>query len=218
MSDKLLVAAQYPELLEPCIVWVENHAEWAPYIIFILLVFAGFNLPVSEDLMIFSSAYLAVIHDELFWQLFCGVFFGAYFSDLICFGLGRFFGDKVWKVKFLAKMITPKRLIKIQSYYQRYGGLTLICGRFIPFGVRNGLFLTAGMGKMNFLKFAMYDLMACSVSVVTFFCLYLIYGQKMLDFVLSNNKYIFLAAVVVVLIIVLKKKLSKKSVDTTHSE
>jgi membrane-associated protein len=214
----LLAAAEVPEWAIPYVDWVQTNVEWAPWIIFWLLILAGFNFPISEDLMLFASAYLAATHDPLFWHLFLGVFLGAYLSDLICYGLGRFFGEQIWKVKFLSKMISRKRMLKIQSYYEKHGGLTLLIGRFIPFGVRNGLFTTAGMGKMNFIKFAMYDLVACSISVVFFFTLYYKFGVWMLDMVLSYQKYVFLAAVVIAVLLIYRSKGKKIVAENDENE
>ena len=39
---------------------INQNVMYAPYIICGLLLLDGFNLPVSEDLMIFTSALLAV--------------------------------------------------------------------------------------------------------------------------------------------------------------
>ena len=51
-------------------------------------------------------------------------------------------------------MVSPERVAKVASFYQKYGVWTLVVGRFIPFGVRNALFLTAGIGKMSPVRFA----------------------------------------------------------------
>ncbi|WP_239650113.1 DedA family protein [Methylocucumis oryzae] len=70
------------------------------------------------------------------------------------------------------------RIDKISDYYRNYGILTLLFGRFVPFGVRNLLFLTAGLGQMNAVKFAIVDFLACTVSVIVYFSVYHHYGQK----------------------------------------
>jgi membrane protein DedA with SNARE-associated domain len=59
----------------------------------------------------------------------------------------------------------------VQQYYKKYGFWTLLIGRFIPFGVRNCLFLTAGMGKMHFGKFILSDGIACLCSNLALFSL-----------------------------------------------
>ena len=59
-------------------------------------------------------------------------------------------------------MVSKEKVNQISDFYKKYGMITLMGGRFIPFGVRNALFLTAGLGKMNFFKFALSDLIACT--------------------------------------------------------
>ena len=139
-------------LLSDLMQYVTTNAEMAPWIIFGLLLLAGFNLPVSEDLMLLTSALIAQQRPELMWQLFAGVFAGAYFSDLICYGLGRTLGPKLWQIKWFAKMVDREHVDKIGGFYEKYGPLTLLLGRFIPFGVRNGLFLYSRIEQDAFSK------------------------------------------------------------------
>lgn len=148
--------------------FIQNHIDYAPFIIFGVLLLAGFNVPVSEDGMLFLAASLAIKNPDILANLFLAVYLGAYFSDLICYCLGLTLGPKILEMKFFARMIRQRQIDKIHDYYQRYGILTLIFGRFIPFGVRNGLFLTAGLGKMGAIKFACSDLLACTISTVSF--------------------------------------------------
>lgn len=176
------------------VIYVQNHIEYAPYIIFGLLLLAGFNIPVSEDGMLFISALIASHNPAYLPHLFIAVFMGAYLSDLICYGLGRIVGPKLLHIRFFSSIATQERIDKIHDYYQRYGVITLIFGRFVPFGVRNGLFLTAGLGQMNLIKFALSDLVACTISTTTFFTLYYNYGDKVIDAIQKTNAVIFVAA------------------------
>jgi len=177
--------------MEELIQIIQANIQYAHFIIFGTLLLAGLNIPVSEDAMLFISAVLASSHPEYLIHLFLGVYLGAYFSDLICYGLGRKVGPKLFKIKFFAGMAPPERVAKISAYYQKYGVMTLILGRFIPFGVRNALFLTAGLGKMNFTKFALSDLLACTISSVCFFSLYYYYGETVIDYIKQGNMVIF---------------------------
>ena len=111
-------------------------------------------------------------------------------------------------------MVPPERIEKIKNYYEQYGVVTLIVGRFIPFGVRNGLFLTAGLGKMEFKKFALSDLLACTISTVTFFTLYYHYGNAVVEYVKSGNKFVFSLAAIGIAVYFIRKKINKKSADT----
>jgi membrane-associated protein len=182
--------------MEDLIQYAQANIQYAHLIIFGLLLLAGLNIPVSEDAMLFISAILASSHQEYLMHLFIGVYMGAYLSDLICYSLGRIFGPKLFEIKFFANMVPPERIDKIHAFYEKYGIITLIIGRFIPFGVRNGLFLTAGLGKMDVIKFALSDLLACTISTVFFFTLYYNYGTSVIDYVKDGNMVVFgLAAV-----------------------
>lgn len=199
------------EFINEIMLFVNTNVVWAPWIIFGLLVLAGFNIPVSEDLMLFSSAMLAAKNPEYKYQLFAGVFAGAYISDLICYGfIGRYLGEKLFKIKFFSSMVTPKRLESINGFFKKYGVLTLILGRFVPFGFRNALFLAAGLGKMNAIKFALADLLACTISCVSFFWLYFTYGEVAIEYVKKSN-YIIGAIAALVMTYFIYSKLSQKN-------
>ena len=190
-----------------------SNAEIAPLLIFGALLLAGLNLPVSEDLMLLTSALIAVERPELLWQLFAGVYAGAFFSDIICYWLGRSLGPKLWKIKWFAKMVKQETVEKVGGFYERYGILTLLLGRFIPFGVRNGLFLTAGLSKMNFLKFALSDLLAATITCSLYFWLYYTYGNAMVEIIKHSNVVIFSVALIAVVVMVIRRRKNAKDVS-----
>lgn len=148
------------------------HAAHAHWIIFGALMLAGCNVPISEDLMIILSGSLAAtLVPENTWKLFVCVFLGCYLSDWVCYWMGRKLGPKLLSWKWFAKTISVKRLDTTRAYYEKYGFWTLLIGRFIPFGVRNCLFLTAGIGRMHFGKFLLSDGIACLLSNTILFSL-----------------------------------------------
>jgi membrane protein DedA with SNARE-associated domain len=190
--------------------FIQSNIHLAPWLIFGVLLLAGLNLPVSEDGMLFIAAILAKQNPDYMIPLFLGVYLGAFCSDLICFSLGWFVGPKVLKIKFFSSMLPPSRRHKIHSFYERYGVITLIIGRFIPFGVRNGLFLTAGLGKMHPIKFSLSDLLACTISSVFYFALYYHYGAAVIEYVKKGNIFIFSFATILLLIVIIVKKSKKR--------
>lgn len=196
--------------------YVTENAELAPWIIFGLLLLAGLNLPVSEDVMLLTSALIAQQRPDLVWQLFAGVFAGAYFSDLICYTLGRTLGPKLWQIKWFAKMVDREHVDRIGGFYATYGPLTLLVGRFIPFGVRNALFLTAGLSKMNFVKFAISDLIAATITCGLYFWLYFTYGEAIIEVIKQSNLIIFsVAAIGIVVFLVKRRKANQQQADET---
>lgn len=194
--------------MEQLIEIINANMLYAPYIIFGALILAGFNIPVSEDAMLFVSAILAKSNPDKMYLFFVCVFSGAYLSDLICYGLGRSLGPKLFKIKMFSNMVSPALLDKISNYYKERGMLTLLIGRFIPFGVRNALFLSAGLSKMNFWKFSISDFIACIISNVFFFSIYYTYGHSVIEYVKKGNMILFgvVAVVIAVYFLFVKKK------------
>ncbi len=192
--------------MEDFLLYINSHVALAPYLICGLLFLAGLNIPVSEDLMVFTSAVLAAKNPEYKTQLFIWLFIGAYGSDIISYWLGRFLGPKLWNIKFFKKMVSQERVSKLGKFYNKNGFITLLVGRFIPFGVRNALFITAGLSRLNFGKFALYDFIACSVSTVAFFNLYYTYGEAVIEYVKKGNIIIFSIAAFIAVIFFIKNR------------
>jgi membrane-associated protein len=186
--------------METLLQWLTMHADNAHFIIFGLLMLAGFSLPISEEVMLILSGVLAssVIPDHTF-HLFTAVFLGCYFSDWIAYWLGRSIGERLYRVKWLSFALSRERVSKLQSFYNQYGFLTLFVGRFIPFGIRNGLFMIAGIGKMHFGKFVITDGIGCLIFSALLFYLAFSFGKnyetlcKILD---TSNIIIFVLFVI----------------------
>jgi membrane protein DedA with SNARE-associated domain len=193
-----------------------EHAQYAHWIVFGALMLAGFNIPISEDLMIILSAVIAAtIVPENTEKLFVCVFLGCYLSDLVCYWIGRKLGPKLWNISWFAKTFKQKKIDQIHHYYQRYGFWTLIIGRFIPFGVRNCLFLTAGLGKMPFHKFAISDGIACILSNTILFSLAYTAGKNysaLIEAVKTFNIFLFAFFVVSIIGLVWYKFKKKATV------
>lgn len=82
--------------------------------------------------------------------------------------IARFFGSRIidsGKVKAL----TPERMQKLDEYFEKYGGLTIIITRFMPFFRTFAPFI-AGTGHMNFARFTFFNVLG-GVSWVTLFVL-----------------------------------------------
>ncbi len=145
--------------------WITSHAAHAHFLIFGSLMLAGFNVPISEDLLIIIGGLLAAtVVPENTYLIFTFIFLGCYLSDWVSYWIGRKFGRKLLHLRWFARSIPEKRIIQTEKFYEKYGFFTLLFGRFIPFGVRNCLFITAGIGKMPFGKFLLSDGIACAVS------------------------------------------------------
>ena len=144
-----------------------DHAHWW---FFSLLMLAGLNLPISEDLVVLSGAVVAAtVAPEKTYTIFAFIFVGCYLSDWVSYWVGRAVTPWMRRRRWLVKFVDNKQLAKVTKFYSKYGSLTLLFGRFIPFGVRNLLFMSAGMGKMHFGKFILVDGIACLLSNTIWF-------------------------------------------------
>lgn len=82
--------------------------------------------------------------------------------------IARFFGSRIidsGKVKSL----TPERIAKLDSFFEKYGGLTIIITRFMPFFRTFAPFI-AGTGHMDFGRFTFFNVVG-GVAWVSLFVL-----------------------------------------------
>lgn len=150
------------------------HEALTPWIVFGSIVLAGLNVPISIDLMLVLVAVLAATHlAHLKITLFVAFFLGCCISAWVSYFLGRLLGTRL-----IQRFVSSKKIEKVQQYFSKYGMATLFVGRFIPFGFRNGLFMTSGATKMSFVKFALVDFFACLIWSLSFFFLFYHLGQN----------------------------------------
>lgn len=159
---------------------ISQHAHVAHWYIFIGIVLAGANMPISIDMMVISAALLASqIIPENRLELYLSVLVGCLCSAWLSYWIGRLVGPKIANWPFFAKILKPEKLEKIKTFYGKYGLLTLIIGRFIPFGVRNCIFMTAGMSQTSFKAFALRDAIACPLWTTIAFYVFFTLGNNL---------------------------------------
>ena len=69
--------------------------------------------------------------------------------------IARFFGARIID-SGRVKALTKERMDKLDYFFQKYGGLTIVITRFMPFFRTFAPFI-AGMGHMNFSKFTLFN-------------------------------------------------------------
>ncbi len=158
-------------MIESMTQWLSLHADHAPFVVFGLLLLAGFSFPISEDLLVIVSGVVAsTVIPEKTIPLFIAVFLGSYLSDWIAYWIGRLLGTKLAQFAICRKTLSVERRDTVERFFRRYGLLTLFIGRMIPFGVRNSVFMAAGAGKMAFGRFLLGDGVSCLLfSSIVFF-------------------------------------------------
>lgn len=159
---------------------ISQHAHVAHWYIFAGIILAGANMPISIDVMVISAALLASqVIPENSVHLFLSVLLGCMLSAWLSYWIGRLAGPKIAKWPLFSKVLKPEKLQKIKAFYEKYGLLTMIIGRFIPFGVRNCIFMTAGMSQSSFRTFALRDVIACPLWTSVAFYLFYTLGNNL---------------------------------------
>lgn len=193
--------------MESLIFFICEHSQSAYWILFCLLLLAGLNVPISEDLLLMTGGIISSTcftdhaqFETLF--LFAWVYAGCWISAWEAYWVGRLLGPKLYTIKWFSHVITKKRIGKLHYYYEKFGILTFIVGRFIPGGVRNALFMTSGLGKMPFPIFLFRDGTACLISTSALFYLGHLFGKNYHQ-LLHYFKQYELAFVVLLIIVIL---------------
>ncbi len=194
--------------MDSLITTLYSSADYLHLIAFSLLFLAGFNLPISEDIvMIVSGSIVATVIPERLFIVFASCYLGALSSDIVSYMLGRYpisaviGSHTIQKHPILGRLISLKRIDKVAMFFKRYGGKTLFFGRFIPFGVRNVLFMTSGIIKLRFLKFLLIDAAALVISSSVMFSLGHAFGENYQELFpyIDKYKFYFLAALIIAL-------------------
>jgi len=194
---------------------IQLHADHAHWLIFFGALLAGLNIPVSIDLLMILGATLAatVIPSHL-PHLFLAIFLGCLLSAWISYWFGRLLLPHLAKWPFFAKLVQGKRMARVKNFYEKRGFLALLFGRFVPFGVRNLLFMSKGLSKTSFFKFALRDSFACFFWSLSCFSLYYTLGKNFDRLVhgvkLANILIFFAFGVTVIGIIWYKKRKNTK--------
>ena len=151
---------QLSELLQ--VVNPEHIIRVGGIILILLIVFAetglffGFFLP--GDTLLFTAGLLSAtgVLATPVVPLLLLVIVAAIIGD----ATGYWFGRKVGNRLYLKKeniFFKKKYLSLTESYYNKYGGMTLVIGRFLPV-VRTFAPIIAGTVKMNYKKFTMFNI------------------------------------------------------------
>lgn len=177
---------------------VRNYHEWT-YAILFLIIFCETGLVVTPflpgDSLLFVAGAIAAQPDMPLdvHILTLIVFAAAVAGDSSNYAIGHFFGRKLFSNPN-SKIFKQSYLDKTHEFYKKYGGKTIILARFVPI-VRTFAPFVAGMGKMHYYYFMMYNVVGGALWV-TLFC-YAGYFFGDLPFVQTNLKLVIVAIIVI---------------------
>lgn len=178
LATTLFLKQNVKIVLDSFINFFTQYLDYWPLACAVMLLFAGINIPVSEDALIILSAGIAANDRTMIVPNWIGLFVGIFVSDIISYYLGRLVSRGARQIKSLRKHLTPKKIRLVSRKIDEYGFRTFIVCRFVPFGVRNTLFMCSGFVHLEFKKFVLYDLVASVISLTTLYTLVYFLGQK----------------------------------------
>lgn len=140
-----------------------------PYVgVALVFLLCGIGLPLPEEIGLLAAGYVCAKfpeHASLHWMmLWCAGSILA--GDLVPFVLGRVFGVRLLRLRWLRLFVTKQRLATFDRWFRRRGDLVIVIARFVA-GLRVVAFFTAGTMKMSWRRFLLLDGLGIAVLVPT---------------------------------------------------
>ncbi len=188
------------------------------YIIFLILFFCGLGLPIPEDITLVVSGILIASKVIHFWPGLILCMAGIIVGDGMVYTLGRIWGVKLLKTKYISRFYSDKTQEKMTHSFQKHGNKILFFARFMP-GLRAPMYFYCGLMKKSFLTFISVDFFAALISVPIWVYVGMVFGNNLskLEKIIKEIQtgiYIILAFAILIFFFSEKiKKFFSKSLD-----
>lgn len=146
------------------------------YLGLFLMVFAETGLLIGlilpGETLVFTAGFFSSLGYFNIWLVMGLTFIAAVFADSAEYSLGKKYGILVFQ-KSSWRWINKDQIKRAEDFYNQYGGKAIIAARFLPF-IRTLAPLMAGIGKMRYQTFVIYNvvgglLWAVTVSLLGYF-------------------------------------------------
>ena len=138
--------------------FVLNYGTWV-YALLFLIIFVETGVVVmpflpGDSLLFVVGAMCGV--GLMSYPLAVGLLIAAaVLGNQSNYTVGRFFGPKVFQWEH-SRFFNKRAFIQAHAFYEKYGGITIIAARFMPF-LRTFAPFVAGVAQMTRSKFSFYD-------------------------------------------------------------
>ena len=132
------------------------------YVVLFLIIFAETGLVLIPflpgDSLLFAVGAVAAMPDSPINLPLAGLLLvvAAVVGDAVNYAVGFVLGPRVFQGEKGSWLLNRKHLAEAQRFYEKHGGKTIILARFVPI-VRTFAPFVAGVGRMNYGKFAAYN-------------------------------------------------------------
>lgn len=169
------------------------------YAILFIIIFCETGLVVTpflpgDSLLFVAGALCALPDNGLSVHLVALILIAAaILGDMGNYVIGRYFGERLFRNPG-SRIFKQSYLEKTHNFYEKYGGKTIILARFVPI-VRTFAPFVAGMGRMGYRHFAIYNVTGGIIWICSFTYAGYFFGR--LPFVQENLKILMLAIIIV---------------------
>ena len=143
--------------------WFFENYSSAIYIILFVVIFVETGLVAMPflpgDSLLFTAGIFAASGELNLSYLLILLLIAAVLGDNCNYWIGRKIGLRVFQLKFRSKPIVNKKYLdQTELFFEKNGVKAIIMARFVPF-VRTFAPFAAGIGKMNYNRFFLFDLL-----------------------------------------------------------
>lgn len=151
--------------------WARDMGGWL-YVVLFLIIFCETGLVVTPflpgDSLLFAVGALCALDGS---PLMVGIIVpllivAAVLGDAVNYSVGRHVGPRVFRSE-TSLLLNRKHLVRTQSFYEKYGGKTIIIARFVPI-IRTFAPFVAGIGHMRYRRFAAFNVIGAVAWVGSF--------------------------------------------------
>lgn len=177
-------------------------------------LFFGFFLP--GDNLILIAGIIAATHPDWLYNLpFPVVALLMILSAILGNSVGYWFGKKLGHSIFEKKdtfLFKKKHVIQTKQFYDKYGAITLIIGRFLPV-VRTFAPILAGVIKVSPQKFLIYNIVGAVLWIGSLGTVAYYLGTYYAEWIEKNIGYIFIALIIITALPIIITAIKHKTKD-----
>jgi membrane-associated protein len=176
-----------------------QYGPWL-YALLFLIIFAETGLVVFPflpgDSILFISGTVVATSGLNVHLLVALLVVAAVFGDSVNYAVGHYLGPKVFD-RPDSRWIRQEHLRRTQAFYEKYGGVTIIIGRFVPI-IRTFAPFLAGVAGMTYRKFLSYNVIGAVAWIASLVYAGYLFGN--IPWVKDNLSLIVVVIIVVSLI------------------
>ena len=146
--------------------FVANYGTWV-YVLLFMIIFVETGVVVMPflpgDSLLFVVGAMCGVGLMSFPLVVCLLFVAAVLGDQCNYSVGRYIGPKVFQWED-SRWFNKKAFNQAHDFYERYGGITIIAARFMPF-LRTFVPFVAGVAEMTRSRFTLFNVVGAALWV-----------------------------------------------------